>query len=60
MLNNYSNKNYNISEIEENIKLLTNPIGLACFYIDDGTLVIDSVTVKIILFIFFQEYHYTL
>ncbi|WP_346928220.1 hypothetical protein [Clostridium sp.] len=26
----------------ENIKLLTHPIGLACFYMDDGTLVIDS------------------
>ncbi|WP_333888348.1 hypothetical protein [Clostridium sp.] len=27
---------------EENIKLLNHPIGLACFYMDDGTLVIDS------------------
>lgn len=26
----------------DNIKLLTHPIGLACFYMDDGTLVIDS------------------
>lgn len=26
----------------ENIKLLTHPIGLACFYMDDGTLIIDS------------------
>ncbi len=27
---------------EDNIKLLSHPIGLACFYMDDGTLVIDS------------------
>lgn len=27
---------------KENINLLTHPIGLACFYMDDGTLVIDS------------------
>lgn len=27
---------------EENIKLLSHPIGLACLYMDDGTLVIDS------------------
>ena len=27
---------------EENIKLLNHPIGLACLYMDDGTLVIDS------------------
>jgi len=27
---------------KDNIKLLTHPIGLACFYMDDGTLVIDS------------------
>lgn len=26
----------------DNIKLLTHPVGLACFYMDDGTLVIDS------------------
>lgn len=26
----------------ENIKLLTHPIGLACLYLDDGTLIIDS------------------
>lgn len=26
----------------DNIKLLSHPIGLACFYMDDGTLVIDS------------------
>lgn len=31
---------------EENIKLLTHPIGLACFYMDDGTLVIDSIKRK--------------
>lgn len=36
----YINKIKTITE--ENIKLLTNPIGLACFYMDDGTLVIDS------------------
>ncbi|MDU4800955.1 MAG: hypothetical protein E6X81_08135 [Clostridium butyricum] len=30
----------------DNIKLLTHPIGLACFYMDDGTLVIDSVKRK--------------
>lgn len=27
---------------KENISLLTHPIGLACFYMDDGTLVMDS------------------
>ncbi|MFT8344005.1 MAG: hypothetical protein ABF652_21565 [Clostridium beijerinckii] len=26
----------------DNIKLLSHPVGLACFYMDDGTLVIDS------------------
>jgi hypothetical protein len=26
----------------DNINLLTHPVGLACFYMDDGTLVIDS------------------
>lgn len=30
----------------DNIKLLTQPIGLACFYMDDGTLVIDSIKRK--------------
>lgn len=29
---------------KENIKLLNHPIGLACLYFDDGTLVIDSTT----------------
>lgn len=36
----YINKIKTITE--DNIKLLTHPIGLACFYMDDGTLVIDS------------------
>lgn len=36
----YINKIKTITE--ENIKLLTHPIGLACFYMDDGTLIIDS------------------
>ena len=40
----YINKIKTITE--ENIKLLTHPIGLACFYMDDGTLVIDSVKRK--------------
>lgn len=31
---------------ENNIRLLSHPIGLACFYMDDGTLVIDSVKRK--------------
>ncbi len=37
---------------KENIKLLNHPIGLACLYMDDGTLVIDtsSSTKKIYLF----------
>lgn len=40
----YINKIKTITE--DNIKLLTHPIGLACFYMDDGTLVIDSVKRK--------------
>lgn len=42
---NLYNKFYfnNIKTItEENIKLLTHPIGLSCLYMDDGSLVIDS------------------
>lgn len=36
----YINKIKTITE--QNIKLLNHPIGLACFYMDDGTLIIDS------------------
>lgn len=38
----YNNKIKIITE--ENIKLLNHPIGLACLYFDDGTLLIDSAT----------------
>ncbi|MDU5105248.1 hypothetical protein [Clostridium sp.] len=40
----YINKTKTITE--DNIKLLTHPIGLATFYMDDGSLVIDSVKRK--------------
>lgn len=40
----YINKIKTITE--DNIKLLTHPIGLATFYMDDGSLVIDSVKRK--------------
>jgi len=36
----YINKIKTITE--QNVKLLNHPIGLACFYMDDGTLIIDS------------------
>lgn len=38
----YINKNKIKTITSENIKLLTPPIGLACFYMDYGTLIIDS------------------
>lgn len=46
---------------ENNIKLLSHPIGLACFYMDDGTLVMDFCKRKInSIFIFPRISLYTL
>lgn len=45
---------------KDNINLITHPIALACLYMDDGTLVIDTTTKKNNIYIFPRIAIYTL
>lgn len=44
---------------EENLKLLDDPIGLACLFMDDGSLIIDSFRKKNKIYLFPRIYLYT-
>lgn len=44
---------------EENLKILDHPIGLACLFMDDGSLIIDSFRKKNNIYLFPRIYFYT-
>lgn len=44
---------------EKNLKLLNHPIGLACLFMDDGSLIIDSFRKKNNIYLFPRIYFYT-